>query len=214
MRNIIKYITLFVILTQSVMGQGGNNFDNPRKARYRKIDIQHFGVGMNCGVNENVQFGPKLFYGIGSYRNLLNAEVGCRYVYCISGKKVQYDAVSSQYCSLFFTGDINFIRGNAMSVYLGSELAYNCAVASSYISYRKGVVVGDNGIAANYVSVIAKIGMKRNRLDANVYLGYNLSPPMNQKYVYESAEFRYDDVYDQLHERCYVGFSLSYLIPL
>ena len=60
----------------------------------------------------------------------------------------------------------------------------------------------------------AKLGVRLSRMDINIHYCYDLSPAINQKYIFETAKFDYDYVKANLYERYRIGLSISYLIPI
>lgn len=51
-------------------------------------------------------------------------------------------------------------------------------------------------------------------MDINIHYCYDLSPAINQKYIFETAKFDYDYLKSNLYERYRIGLSVSYLIPI
>ena len=65
-----------------IIAQTDNECQRIIRKRLNMIEFQHIGAGLETNLHDNLYMGPKLFYGLGSYRNLLNVDVGIKYLFC------------------------------------------------------------------------------------------------------------------------------------
>ncbi len=213
MNRIVRYIVFVfvVLLAQPIFAQTPKEIVRLRRQRLSRVYMQHVGVGLDGRAYNNLHIGPKLFYGIGSHRNLFNVDVGCKYTFTNPISMHRNAVVAGQYVGTFVSGHINVVRWRTGCVYLGAEMAYHFDVRASY-KEAPGQVLADNNIGKSHATASGVAGVRLNRWDVGLYLNYNMAPMVNQKYVFESPKFDYDQVYAQTHERYSVGISLSYLI--
>lgn len=219
MRLLIKttIVVFFLFTTQLyieiVSAQTTKELKIVRQERISKIHLHHVGIGVDISAYNNYSVGPHFFYGIGTHRNLLNADVGFGYSFANSVRTKHSDAIACQYVGLFASGQVNFIHWHSGSMYIGTKIEYNISTISLYKSSVLGTIVSDKHIGKSHCTTYGKLGLKLNHWDFNIYIKYNISPAINQKYIYETSNFDYDSVYNQLYDRIHFGLSLSYLIP-
>lgn len=210
------YLTLAVVLLscQTVSGQITKDEKRLIDWRLSRIDIHNIGFGVRMGMNANMLSSAHLYYKAGSHRNLINAECGLKYKFCSPSSSKGTDAVRAQYLGGYTEAHINFVRWKTGAVYLGAGIQYDFAVASSYWKSSSNIPIHDTAIAKDHASASGKIGLTIKRWDAGIFIGYNMAPLANQKHIFESVDYNYEQVYAQTHERYIIGISLSYMIPL
>lgn len=190
-----------------------SNYNEIKKERFSRIEYYHFAVGMDAAMHYNYNVSPKIFVGMGSSRNLLNADVGFKYnfrnpLYGGSG-----ECISIQEFQMFASLNLNVIRGKETCLFIGGEVASHWAVNSTHRINISNTEMPDTKVGNDYFSVCAKIGFRLKKWEASLFYEYDLSPSMNQKYVYESAEYDYQSLYNSLFERARMGIGLTYYIP-
>lgn len=213
----MKYSSILVLIIlslQSLHAQSTVNVEELKNRRFKSIGLQHCGAGFESDANKNMHAALKLFYNIGSHKNLINTYAGCKYTFSTPFFINSRDAVYGQHIGAFAEVHLNIIRRQEWCTYIGTEIVYDFAIKSSYINRATGILIKDNSIAKDYSRIKGKIGIRFKHWDVSIHYGYNMSPFIDQKYVFESKEFDYDSVYALLYERHFVGFSLSYLIKL
>lgn len=214
MKIILISIAITLLSLQTISAQTAKEVEQLVNWRLSRIDIHNIGFGSSVGMNENILISPHLYYRAGSHHNLLNAETGLKYTYFTSADSLNKDIISGQYLGVYTDAHLNFFRWKTGALYLGVGIEYNLGIKASYRAYNTKDILYDNNIIKNHTSTKGKIGFRINRWDASFYIDYNLAPIMNQKHVFESINFEYEQVYNQLHERYRIGISLSYMIPL
>lgn len=212
--KLLNIIVLLLLVPSSLFAQTPQEMEGVKSKRFNRIDMRHIGVGLETGVYENLYIGPKLFYGLGTFRNLFNMDGGLKYIYLRSLNNKYEESISVQFFSVFCSLNINPIRWNSGCMYLGGETSYNVVAAASHKEISSDVVTHDYHIGNNHFVARGKIGARFDFWDINVYCDYNMAPSMNQKYIYESVDYNYDKLYATIHERYRIGVSVSYFIPL
>lgn len=182
--------------------------------RLSRINIHNIGIGASLGMNENMLLSPHVYYRAGSNRNLINAEGGLKYTLCGPTDFKDTDIVRAQYLGAYMEAHLNFLRWRTGAVYLGPGIGYDWGLSASYRTSASNTTVRDNAIAKGHANASGKVGMKFNHWDASIYFVFNMAPLMDQKHIFESSGYNYEQVYSQTHERCRIGISLSYMIPL
>jgi len=209
--RMIIYLLLLGCLP--VLAKADNKEQRARNERYHAIHLHHVGIGLETGMFRNARLSPRLFYGVGSYRNLFNADVGVKYVYSHPMAPLSDERLAAHYISPFIAANVNFYRWETGCMYIGGEFAYDCIVAADHYLPSSGGVEHDVKIGRHHGTVRAKAGARWDHWELNVHFEYDLEPAMNQKYIYEFDGYDYDRLRPFLFERYRVGLSVSYLIP-
>lgn len=184
-----------------------------RMERLRNVDYMHVGMGIEIGGNENWFVGPKVFYGIGSYRNFLNADVGISYQLTNLIGSNTSERIILQQLPVFANLHLNIVRWTKGCMYIGGEVAYYFVVKGAHHIPLSDVIENENSLGKSHATVSGSLGMRLSRWDISLRYDYDLSPSVNQKFVFESADFDYDYLYSSLFERSRFAFSVSYLLP-
>ena len=212
--KLLNITVLLLLVSSSLLAQSFKEMEGIKSKRFNSIDMRHIGVGLETGVYENLYIGSKLFYGLGTFRNLFNMDGGFKYLYMKSLNNKHEESISAQFFSVFYSLSINPIRWDSGCMYLGGETSYNVVAAASHKEISSDVVAHDIHIGNNHFVARGKIGARFDLWDINLYCDYNLAPAMNQKYIYESVDYNYDKLYATIHERYRIGVAVSYFIPL
>lgn len=184
-----------------------------RKDRFTKVDFMHAGIGIEAGGADNIIFGPKVSYGIGSYRNLLNVDVGFGYEFCNLIGIGQKERIILQQLPVFIDLHLNILRWKSGAVYMGGEAAY---YINTMASHHRPVASGEGsikGLGRNYSVLTGILGVRLDRWDFSVrYMRY-LAPMINQKLVFETEDYDYDYLHDSVFERSRIMLNATYLLP-
>lgn len=178
--------------------------------RLDKIDFYHLGGGIDFAGNENLKFGLKFYVGIGSNRNLYNIDLGLKLISSNLIKISEAEYISSYYMPFFISGSLNFFRRKRSCIYMGAELSYCIALGSNHHVNDKLMEKDKFSIANNYFSWQGKLGLRHSCWDFSFFFENDLSPALNQRYVYESVEYDYLKLYDSIFERSRIGLSITY----
>lgn len=210
-RKVIITAFLCFLMLNSIWAQP--DYRRIKKERFGRIEYYHFDIGVDAAANYNYSFSPKIAVGIGSSRNLLNADFGLKYNIRnpYFGGRDEY--ISTQEILLCASLRLNVIRGKSFSLFVGGEIASHWAINSAYHSRLSDTRTSDANLADDYFSVGAKIGFKIKRWRASLYYEYNLAPAINQKYLFETKEYNYYGLYKSAFERGRIGVGLTYEIP-
>lgn len=206
-------LSILLLLMTCGLSYANSRCADLRQKRLGKIEFHHIGLGFETGFNKNSTMSPFLFYGIGSKRNLFNADIGIKYRFYNPFYQNNKNIVSASYFNPFLTLACNFLRFKALSVYSGMELSCNFTMGARYYSSNSQIVSRDINIGNNHMSVMGKAGVRFDKWDVKLFYSYNLAPSFNQKYIFESASYDYDMLRELLFNRTYLGFSVSYLLP-
>ena len=210
----IRVVILFLLST-SVLAFGQTDWEHLqiRQKRYRNIHLHHIGIGGDVTAYRNIHLSPRIYYGYGSYRNLFNVDVGVFYRFSCSLSPQNADRVLCQYVAPFVSTAINAYRWNTGSLYIGCEAAYNFAVAADYYSRSDKKLMQDIYLGRDFCSIKPKFGVRFDKWEININCEYDLAPSLNQKYIFESVRYDYEQVRTSLFERYRFGISAAYLIP-
>ena len=185
-----------------------------RQRRFGKIELRHLGVGLDAAANHNYYAGPKVYVGLGSHRNLLNVDAGFKYQFWNPVGSGGKERLSLQQLPVFASLKLNVARWTTGNLYLGGEADYCLAMSAKHHLPDGAGSASDKASGQDHAAVRGLLGLKLDRLDVGLFYEYDLAPAMNQKYVYESADYNYRQLYDALFERWRVGVAVSYHIPL
>lgn len=184
-----------------------------RNQRWRMIDLYQFVPGINIEHNVNMVVIPSLAVGIGTFRNLLNYEVGVGYEILNPLPKRSVESLNLHSITPFVSASFNFARWRTGSVYLGADVAYTAAVRTRH-HLSNDISVHDRNISNAHLSVSARAGIKVNYWNLSVYYRYSLAPAFDQKHIYESQDYNFDLLYDSIYERSRFGFCLKYHLAI
>ena len=204
-------ILIILILPKSIFAQSSEDMELIKLKRLNRIDFYHVAFGAEADMYKNFTFAPEIFAGIGSYHNLLTFDIGMKYR-CYSTRRIADEKLSLQYFSPFASVDLNLFRWLSGCGFVGTEFMYSIVSSAKYKHISNKIVHTDNNLAKNHLSGRIKLGLKTNKLNIHGYFGYHLSPPINQKYIFESIAYEYDRLSPVLFERVGAGLSVSYYI--
>ena len=209
-KGILIYILL--LMTMAAWSQTDQERQHIRQQRFQWIHAHHIGIGMETGMYENYRIAPRLYYSFGSYRNIFSVDGGLKYVYLHPMLHRADETVAAHYMAPFVATNIHFWRWSEGGLYAGAECAYHFAISGDYYLPASKVVERDRFIGNNHCSLRAKFGVKMEDWELNAHFEYDLMPEWNQKYLFESAGYKYDSLRPSLYERWRVGITLAYLI--
>ena len=177
--------------------------------RLNRIDFYHIGVGVDVAAKQNYMLAPKVYAGIGSNRNLINADFGIKVALSNPFGYAGKEHIRCCAIPLFVSGSLNAVRWRQNSAYVGAEISYSLPVSSSHFG---GGISGTarHTLASAHFSWQGKVGIKCRCWDFSVFYENDLSPAINQKYVYESPSFDYFTLRESIFERWRLGISISY----
>ncbi len=181
------------------------------KQRMSKIDRYHVSVGLGGEFSKSQRYYVQIFTGYGSMRNLLNIDVGLRYMSTNPITRNGFDDVSLAHAAVFAAGDINFFRSKGWCSYGGAEIAWNAATSGKYYYETTKSTHSDLSLGSSYGSMRLRLGAKMSeRWRIEVYYAYDFAPAFDQKYIFESTQYDYDAVYDRIYDRGHFGLTLAY----
>lgn len=211
MNRIVYYIIMmFCCLPIASVAQSKSERDKVLDRRLDKIEYYHVGVGMDAAMNRNYQLCPKVFMGIGSNRNLFNIDAGLKLSLSNVFGTRDEEYISYYFLPIFVAGSMNAVRWKQNSLYVGAEIAYNIALGSKHQATKQLSNVDATSVAKNHFACQGKLGFRNKDWDFSMYYEYDLSPAIDQKYVYESPAYYYFKVYNSIFERWRIGVSASY----
>lgn len=184
-----------------------------RQQRFSMIEYYHFGVGIEAGMNKNLLLGPKVYVGIGSFRNLFNADIGLKLLWMNPFLPSKEESVSLLQLPLFISASVNFLRWQNGAAYFGGTMAYHLSLGASHHINDGNTTYSDSQLANNHASAEVKLGIRLNNWDISLFGQRDLAPAFNQKYVYETAGYDYNVLYNTIFERLRFGMSVNYIIP-
>lgn len=211
-----RYTFALFLLTVSLLpalAQTLQEKDALRRQRFSKLEYYHVGAGIEAGMNKNFVTGPKVYAGIGSYRNLFSADVGLKLLWMTTFKSSQEESVSQRQIPFFVSASANLLRWHNAAVFIGGELAYHLQLGATHQLADSKTSQSDNQLASNHASASIKLGTRINNWDFSLFCQRDFAPAYDQKYVYETADYDYDALHSTIFERIRFGVSVNYLFP-
>ena len=204
-------LVLFLALASTTLfSQTAKEKEQIKRKRLRTIDLYHINVGLDAHFNQNLFFSPKASFGIGSFRHILNADVGIRYTLGGSAFFGKEEYVMVHQLPIFISAQCNFVSWETGCVFIGAEIAYHIPITGLHYVPSTSTLKFDNQLNQAHFSGRAKAGARINQWEIGLFYEYDLAPMMDQKHVYESPEYDYDILHDYLFERIRYGISLGY----
>ena len=211
MRRIFALYALLFVLGRSISySQTGTDRERILNRRLEKIGFYHLGLGIDVAGYKNYMFAPKVQFGIGSVRHLYNVDFGLKFAINNPYKSPKKEYIRFYTMPLFLSGNLSIIRWKQNNAYVGAEISYNIALGSSHHVNDVTAESDSYSIAKNHLSWQGKLGFRNRNWDFCCFYEYDLSPALNQKYVYESLSYNYFEVYDSIFERWRIGFGVIY----
>lgn len=184
--------------------------DDLKRKRIGKIDFWHVSIGASAAMNRNLSAGLQLSAGLGSFRNVLNVDMGVRYLFYGSFPRKDVERVSSQQLPLFISLNLNFFRWKSGSMYFGAEMAYTITISAQHTVPADCYRGKDLKIGKDHFTPAAKIGCRAGDCDVSLFFEYDMKPSFDQKYIFETEQFDYDKLKPSLYERMRVGVRFLY----
>lgn len=215
MKRIIVFIKTvlfisFLMVFVPVFSQTKSMKDHYKKERLSKIDMFHYAVGLEGSFNKAVYFSPEVKFGVGSFRNFINVDVGLRYMFGNPFFNYKEECLVVHQIPLFVSVQFNAYSWNQNRTFIGAEMAYIIPITVFHHYGESENVAADNNVGNSHFSCRATIGLQLKRFCIELFYEYDFAPIMNQKYVYESANYDYDVLQESLLERARFGMSLTY----
>lgn len=209
MKNLfVALITLFAFLSSSAQAQIDRN--KILDKRLDKIFFYHVGTGLEIGGHQNYMLSPKVYLGVGSNRNLFNADVGFKISFYNPVKPSDSEYIRYYTMPVFMSGSINAIRWKQNAIFFGAEITYNFELGSGHHCSVLQTEDDSHSVAKSHASWQGKLGYRHKSWEFSAFYEHDLSPAVNQKYVYESIDYNYDNLYDSIFERWRLGMSVTY----
>lgn len=180
--------------------------------RLDKIYFYHFGIGMEVATKQNYMIAPKAYLGIGSNRNLINVDLGMKWTCSNPFSLGRSEYIQTYSVPIYLSGSINAIRWEQNAIYVGGEIAYNFAIGSDYHTTKLLMEDNTSSVANSHASWQGKLGCRYKSWDFSVFCENDLSPAVNQKYIYETDFYDYDELRELIFERCRFGLGIAYNI--
>ena len=213
--NMIKQLCALLLLTAFLpaVAQTPQEKDALRQKRFSKIEYYHVGAGIEAGFNKNLLVGPKVYAGIGSYRNLLCVDAGLKLLWLNPAGSADKERVSMWQLPVFAAVSANLLRWQKNALYVGGELDYHLILSATHHLPVNNATVSDKDLGSKYASASLRLGLRMDRWDVSLFCERDLAPAFEQKYVYETPAYDYDALHDAIFERMRFGVSLSYTFP-
>lgn len=210
MKKLLVLFSVFVLIFRSVYAQSEVNREKILTRRLDKIEFYHLGIGGDMAINKNYGFGPKIYFGVGSTRNLLNADLGLKLMFVNPWLDSRSEYVRWYTLPIFVSGSVNAIRWKRNSVYIGGEIDYNTALGSGHHRTNTASNPETQDIASNHFSWQGKLGFRSEYWDIALFYENDMAPALNQKYIYESSDYDYITLHASIFERWRIGVGVAY----
>lgn len=214
-RKAIFFLGLLLVSSASFCSSDDEALkENLRLRRNSMIDFYHIGLNMDLSAGINNTVDPGFFIGIGSFRNLFNADIGVSY----SMKNIipldSEESVSVHQLKISLSAKVNCIRWRFGSVYLSPGIDWSMPLIAFHRTVASSYGYMDNSIGRCCFSSCLNLGIIWNRLDFSIFCRYDMSPSFNQKYIYESVDYNYHVLYDSIFDRDCFGIGIGYYFYL
>ena len=210
------HILTFLLLIASNQTHGQSNEKEKeavRRSRLDKVEFYHTGVGIEMGAIHNFVFGPLVYAGIGSYRNLINADIGLKLLWTNPVGSSSKERISHLNLPVFASVSLNLLRWQQGCTYLRGEFDYHLFLAARHHLPDDGGKYFDKDLSHGYASTSLRLGVRLRNWDIHAFYEWDLAPSFDQKYVYESPYYDYENLRNALFDRSRFGLSASYIIP-
>lgn len=208
-------VVLFMFIALSpISSQTTKEKDELRQQRFSQIDYYHTGIGVDAAFNHNVIVGPKVYVGIGSFRNLINADLGIKLLWTNPFISSSKENITQRQLPIFLSVSCNVLRWKSGSAYFGAEMDYHLSLYANHQLPKKSGTISDNNLMHSHASASIRLGVYLGQWNIGAFYDYYLAPSYNQKYVYESPAYDYDALHDALFERTHLGISVAYILAL
>lgn len=199
--NLKRFVILLIFTMLSVLANAQITAEKARlkKQRLKSIERYHANIGLESGFNNNITYGPRISVGYGSAINLLNFDMGAKYILVNSIFLENAKHLTLNQTAFFMSVQCNVVKWDFKYAYLGMEMDYFLPVFNKQISHE-------------HFSGRIHLGVSIRKYNVSVFYEYDLAPMMNQKYVYESEDYDYQTLHDSLFERWRFGISVTYNI--
>lgn len=201
-----------MLAAMPLLAQDGD-MEGLRLKRWRMIDKYHVSVGVGAEYHVNTVVTPRVSLGMGSFRNLLNADAGVDYEMvnpiAVKGK----ESLGLHRVSPFGSVTLNAIRWRTGGFYVGGEMVYAINLRTRH-RRPDGLSLNDPDIAKHHLIASAKSGVRFGYWDVCLYYCHDISPAFGQKYIYESDEYDFIALEESIYERYRFGIRLTYHITL
>lgn len=208
-----RSILLAAILTSLLGHAQDEDMMALRSKRWRMIDKYHFSSSMGIEHNVNTVLSPRLSLGIGSFRNLFNADAGVAYEMVNPLYKRGSESIGLHRVAPFLSAQCNVVRWWTGSVYVGGEVAYLLNVRTRH-RLPDGLSLNDPDIAQSHFTVSAKCGLRINYWDFCLYYCYDLSSAWGQKHIYETVGYDFYYLEPSIYERRRMGIRVTYHLTI
>lgn len=210
MRRLLLIIGVWAAYGHVCCAQTPEECRRALKKRLDKIDYYHVGVGLDIAANCNYQLAPKMYVGIGSERNLFNINLGLKAAIVNPARASRTEYIRYYALPLFAEASANVFRWKGGSAYIGGGVSYVAALGADH-HVGNGLTTHESyAIVNDRFSWHGSLGLRIRSWDVSGYYEYDLSPAFDQKYVYESFDYDYYELYNSIFERWRVGVSLVY----
>lgn len=195
---------------QPMAAQSADNPAAVRNKRISHIDFYHVSVGAGFAMYRNMAVGPQISFGVGSFRNILNADVGIRYIFMGPFPHKDAERVSVQQLPVFISLNVNAIRWRTGCIYIGGEMAYTPAVMATHYIPSTGKTLPDLNAGKSHFTPAAKLGFRQGDIDLALFYEYDMKPSFDQKYIFETIGYDYDALKYSIFERMRFGIRFLY----
>ena len=213
MKRRIGLILLLMLIASVSHSQTSLEGNRIIRSRTKMIDFYHVSLGLDISSGKNLYAVPRASLGIGTFRNLLNADIGLKYKL---GNPFFFDDeehLVPQHLIAFASLKLNLFSWKSNCIFLCGEMACNIPTVTLHYLPTSNIIEYDKEIGKKHFSVLIKAGISLDRWSIELFYEYDLAPALNQKYVYESLNFDYDSLRDILFERNRIGVSVAYHLP-
>lgn len=192
-----RYLIIIMLLSAITGVVHAESSDLSRRAvmRYRLIGIHNVGASLDVSGWNNIHWGARAVYRVGSTRNLVNGLAGVGYHMILPSQQLKADRLG-HFIPLSLGANCNYYSWGVNSAYLGAEGTYNINVGAP--CYR------------SFFAVTGRLGVCLKMLDISLNYTYDLAPPFNQKYIFENPQYDFGAIHTSIYERMQVGVKVTY----
>lgn len=115
---------------------------------------------------------------------------------------------------LFVSAGINFVRWDNGCLYLGGEISETFNLRALHHTEFNDVTTSDIEASKRHASVEGKMGFRIDKWDCCIFYSYDMAPAFNQKHIYETVDYDYELLHDNIFERDRVGIRIIYHFTL
>lgn len=190
-------------------------------ARYRRKHMWEGRIQMGFGGGyemwNNTAAGIRTEIRLGRLDDLvsLSAGLGVKFWNMVWTRSSRYSYIRYTQFPFHAGVSVNTFWLAGARIYAGGEMAYNLhGNNASCVHPEERSTDFDSSHLGRYFTLSGRIGLRSGTMDISIYYIYDLEPPLDQKYIYESSGLDYKAFGPTVNDRFRIGITLMFYIGI